>query len=215
MNAYDSLIFDLDGTLWSTVQICTSAWNDVLRSEKRKEITVADMGSTMGLTAEEIRKKFFADLNKDEGERLLARCFDHEVSLLKKDGGILYPFVAEGIKELSQHFQLFVVSNCEVPYMDVFLATSGLKGYFKGWECHGATRLSKGDNTLEIMRRNIISRPIFVGDTHGDQAAALHAEIPFAFVAYGFGVCTQYDFKFDSFHHLTTTFLNMVSKKRD
>jgi phosphoglycolate phosphatase len=211
MNIYDALIFDLDGTLWSTVQVCTAAWNEVLKSEKKitKQVTVADLASIMGLTIEQVRQKFFTDLSKAEGDRILNRCFDNEVIFLKKDGGTLYPYVEEGIKELSQHFKLFVVSNCEVPYMEAFLSTSGLKSYFKDWECHGATRLSKGENIVNLMKRNNIKKAIFVGDTMGDQVAASHAKIPFAFVEYGFGICTKYDFKFDNFRQLVCTFLEL------
>ena len=49
---FDSIIFDLDGTLWdSTVPICES-WNVVLKRHaeiKRPPVTINELGECMGL----------------------------------------------------------------------------------------------------------------------------------------------------------------------
>lgn len=46
---YDSIIFDLDGTLWNTLTACTNGWNDGLRSLGiSKRITTNDLKKVVG-----------------------------------------------------------------------------------------------------------------------------------------------------------------------
>ena len=44
MKDFDSLIFDLDGTLWDTCEACAVAWNNVVnRNEiKFRQVTASD-----------------------------------------------------------------------------------------------------------------------------------------------------------------------------
>ena len=57
---FDSIIFDLDGTLWdSTVPICES-WNVVLERHaeiKRPPVTINELGECMGLPMYDIAAK--------------------------------------------------------------------------------------------------------------------------------------------------------------
>ena len=59
---FDSIIFDLDGTLWdSTVPICES-WNVVLKRHaeiKRPPVTINELGECMGLPMYDIAAKLF------------------------------------------------------------------------------------------------------------------------------------------------------------
>ncbi len=58
----------------------------------------------------------------------------------------------------------------------VFRATSELDACFVDHECWGNTG-----------RSNSAQRPVFVGDTDGDQTAAQENAVPFIHAAYGFG----------------------------
>ena len=50
MKDFDSLIFDLDGTLWDTCEACAEAWNNVVnRNEiKFRQVTASDVRSVTG-----------------------------------------------------------------------------------------------------------------------------------------------------------------------
>ena len=47
--------------------------------------------------------------------------------------------------------------------------------------------LSKGENNKLIMKRNGVTKAVYVGDTAGDEESARVAGIPFIFARYGFG----------------------------
>jgi phosphoglycolate phosphatase len=204
----DAIIFDLDGTLWDSAEICARAWNHALAGQgvSYREILRQDIAGIMGLTSDEVRAKLFPDFDREKGTRLLHDCFESEVEHLLRHGGSLYPFVAEGLGLLARKYPLFLVSNCDGPYLDTFFATSGLKAHFRDWECHGNTGLSKAENIRKVVERNSLGAAVYVGDTLGDQNAARSAGVPFAFVEYGFGRCTDFNFRFATFRELVEKF---------
>ncbi|MCB0413674.1 MAG: hypothetical protein KDD50_05040 [Bdellovibrionales bacterium] len=63
---------------------------------------------------------------------------------------------------------------------------SKLKNYFKEWESHGRTGLSKSKNIELVIKRNQIKKPIYIGDTPGDLKAANEVSIDFLYASYGF-----------------------------
>ena len=57
----DSIIFDLDGTLWDSSEAVAESWNQTIDKlgESRSKLTVEDIKAVMGLTIEAIAAKFF------------------------------------------------------------------------------------------------------------------------------------------------------------
>ncbi len=211
---FDSLIFDLDGTLWDTCDTCAIAWNAVLdhHAISFRKITGDDVRSVCGRPHEECIRTVFQGLSSEAHDLLIADTMAEDNRKVQELGGILYHGVCAGIASLAKQHQLFIVSNCQAGYIEHFLQFSGLQSYFKDYECWGNTRLSKAKNTQAIITRNNLVAPIFIGDTVGDQAAAMEAGIPFAFLTYGFGDVNQYDYRFETFPELTQWFLlNMTN----
>ena len=99
-------------------------------------------------------------------------------------------------------YPLFIVSNCQSGYIETFLECCGLGKYFKDFECSGNTGNPKGENILEIIRRNEIKNAVYVGDTQGDCNASQVAGIPFIFAEYGFGNADRFDRKIKNIKEL-------------
>ena len=59
MKKYDSIIFDLDGTLWSTLDSCTEVLKEIKKRHKEitKDLTKDDVKAATGLTFPETAQK--------------------------------------------------------------------------------------------------------------------------------------------------------------
>ena len=202
----DSIIFDLDGTLWNSIEGICEAWKMILPNypDVLKVITPKEMEGFMGLPMDVIGKKLFQDLDADIQIKLMKEFCETEQAYLEEHGGILFPKLEETLKRLSQKYKLFIVSNCQDGYIQCFFKAHKLNKYFLDYECWGVTGLSKGENNKIIMERNELKRPIYVGDTNGDAESAKAAEIPFVYARYGFGNVGEYDYVIDSFEELST-----------
>ena len=183
----DSIIFDLDGTLWDSTGACAQTINVQLLEKGLSVAPVSqkDVSSAMGLPHKEYLEKVFSKASLEEKQLLASQAFDH--TKISMESILLYDGVEEGIKALSEQYRLYIVSNCESGYIENFLNITSLKPYFKDFECWGNTGQEKYKNILSVMERNHLQSPLYVGDTQGDKTAAEKAGIPFIAVNYGFG----------------------------
>lgn len=200
----DSIIFDLDGTLWDSIEGASLAWKEVLANYPniKKVITKKDIQSCMGLQIAPIGEKLFPDLSQDMQMQLMNEYCETEQVYLGEHGGILYPNLEETLKKLSKHYKLFLVSNCNDGYIQCFFKSHKLDKYFIDFECSGVTGLSKGENNKLIIKRNNLKNPVYVGDTISDAESAKVAGIPFVYARYGFGQVEKYDYVIDNFEEL-------------
>lgn len=200
----DSIIFDLDGTLWDSTEGVLASWNSIIEKNKevKSKIIKEDLKGTMGLLIEDIGKKLFPYLEGETRDKLLKDCSTYENEYLGQHGGKLYDKLEETLKVLSKKYKLFIVSNCQEGYIEVFLKFHNLGKYFLDFENPGRTGLPKAENIKLIVERNNLSHPIYVGDTEGDMKSARKAGVPFIFASYGFGDTDDYDYKINSFEDL-------------
>ena len=202
----DSIIFDLDGTLWNSIAGICEAWQRVMAEfpDITKTVTPEDMQGCMGLPMDEIGKKLFPELDEALQRKLMKEFCETEQVYLEEHGGVLYPKLEETLETLSQKCKLFIVSNCQDGYIQAFFKAHNLDKYFSDFECWGVTGLSKGETNKIIMARNELKKPIYVGDTNGDAQSAKVAGIPFVYARYGFGKVEEYDYVIDRFEELLT-----------
>ncbi|MGL4738787.1 MAG: HAD family hydrolase [Cellulosilyticaceae bacterium] len=201
---YDSIIFDLDGTLWDSIDAILDSWNKVAKRHQGldRKLTREDIAGIMGLQMGDIAKKLFPHLEEGARLTLLSECCNEECDDLKRCGGQLYEGVETTLSELAKQYKLFIVSNCQEGYIEAFHHYHSLDRYFLDYENAGRTGLSKGENIKLVMERNGLENPIYVGDTEGDLKGARLAGIPFIYAAYGFGEVSEYDYKIEKFSEL-------------
>lgn len=204
----DSIIFDLDGTLWDSTEKVAEAWNDMIREHGiyTPNITATLLQSLFGQPLPDIAAVTFADIDRSSQLELLDLCTKREYEFLLRDGSPTYPHLEETLKYLSAKYSLFIVSNCLTGYIEVFLKVTGLDKYFQDHMCQEDTGMSKATNILEIIKRNNLKSPIYVGDTDGDNKASKKAGIPFVFATYGFGKTTNVDYQINDLRDLTKLF---------
>lgn len=186
---FNAVVFDLDGTLWDSTATIARAWNAVVRASLpgRTPISQASIQGVMGLAHTELSAALFPDVPKIQREQLVEECYATEEAWLKREGARVYPGVREGLAKLAAHTPLAIVSNCQRGYIETFYVVTGLGGLFRDAECHGNTGETKAENLAALIRRQGFQRPVYVGDTAGDERAAALAGVPFLHAAYGFG----------------------------
>lgn len=205
----ESIIFDMDGTLWDSAENVAKSWNKVLKKEPDVDITVtaSDVKGVMGMPMDEIAAEVFPHVSKGRQMELLDACGSNENDYLKKHGGNLYPGVEETLKRLSETHRLFIVSNCQSGYIEAFLEYYNFAPYFTDILCWGETKLSKGETIKLLMEKNQISDAVYVGDTQGDCNSAYEAGAKFIYAAYGFGKVDKYDGIIHEFQELQNLLL--------
>ncbi|GAA0773513.1 HAD family hydrolase [Clostridium subterminale] len=200
----DSIIFDLDGTMWDSSDAIVEIWNEAIREFKDidKSITKEELKAVVGVPVIEIVKTLFPYLKEERAIEFMNYCCKKENEYLPIRGGILFSELEETLKKLSQKYKLFIVSNCHHGYIEAFFHAHNMKKYFIDFEHPGRTGLTKGENIKLIINRNNLKNPMYVGDTQGDRNAARIAGIPFVYAAYGFGKVEDYDYKIGKFPEL-------------
>lgn len=205
---YDSIIFDLDGTLWSATEPIMEAWNEILSKHpeiKRDRLTLPELRQCMGLVMYDIAAKLFPDEEVSVRNALMDEMCAYENEYLSIHGGMLFPDLEDTLKKLKEKYKLYIVSNCQDGYIEAFLKAHRLADYFLDTECWGRTRVSKGESNKILMARNGLSNPVYVGDTIKDAQSAKDAGIDFIYAAYGYGEVDKesYVYKIDCFKDLT------------
>ena len=185
----DSIIFDVDGTIWDSTQSVADSWNKAIREHSDLDLTLdpVSLSRVFGKTMTEIADALFPALDTEARMKLLDACYAEENRYLEDHPGLLYDGVAGTIRNLSLRYPLYIVSNCQCGYIEVMLKTSGLAPYIKDHLCFGETLRPKGETIRMLMEKNGLKSPVYVGDTQGDAHACKAAGIPFIFAEYGFG----------------------------
>jgi len=206
----DSIIFDLDGTLWDSTKEVALAFNKVLTErhpEVTDEVTAERLQQLFGLPLDIIAVKLFQSTTEQHAIEVMGECCDYECDYLAEHGARLYEGLEETLSELSKKYKLFIVSNCQEGYIQCFFkAYPHLERYFIDYEYPGRSGKLKADNIRLVMHRNELKQPVYVGDTQGDANAAQDAGIPFVFARYGFGEVTEYADVIDSLPELAEKF---------
>ena len=193
----DSIIFDVYGTLWDSTEIVAEAWSNYLTNTEHMDTDVSSR-RLMGLFGQllpDISKALFPELPESEQLRIIDGCCQAEHEALLRKCAPLYPQLEETLDTLSHRFPLFIVSNCQAGYIEVFLKATGFGHYFKGHLCPGDTGMAKADNIMKIRDDFNLKDPVYVGDTLGDFNACRKARVPFIFAEYGFGAVEDPDYR--------------------
>lgn len=188
-NRFDSIIFDLDGTLWDSTGNVALAWEQARQQVDYVEeaITVERVKSITGMAYDVIFEVLLPDMDVAKRDHFKAICAKSEVDILHAKGGDMYPGLDETVKYLAGKYKLYIVSNCQSGYIETFLSHCPVAGYFLGHQCYGTKGQPKAENIKDIVNDHQLKSPVYIGDTMGDYTSATKAGVPFIFADYGFG----------------------------
>ncbi len=204
-NRFESLIFDIDGTLWDSRELVAQGYNIQLRREGLSHLCVSaeDFIPLFGKVMTEIADAIFASLPPEQRYPLMERCMETENRYLHENPcAIGYGGIRQTMQTLSRRYRLFIVSNSQCGYPELCIKKLGLEDLICGHLCFGDTGTEKGQTIRRLMEQYDITSAVYIGDTQGDLEAAEMAGIPFIFAAYGFGAPEHWDGKIETFSQL-------------
>ncbi|CDS95317.1 HAD family hydrolase [Sphingobacterium sp. UDSM-2020] len=205
---FDSILFDLDGTLWNAAALYAKAWTVALQLHGVDTVIgEKDIVGLIGLEQSLVIRALIPDLFQDKIRFIVDTVETETERLIQTEGAPLYQSVKEGLEKLQQRYLLFIVSNCDQNVVRLFLKYHGLEPFFVDHRTHGGNRKSKYENMADLIVKYKLKHPVYVGDTLSDQKQSALAYVPFVHVNYGFGELENYSPSFDSFELLTTYFL--------
>lgn len=188
------IIFDMDGTLWDSVDEIVYSWNEALRAfpEAAVVLTREKLLAFMGKTMDKFAEGLFPHLSAKRGLEILHECEQKENDYLREHGARLLGDVAGTFRRLREAgCGVYIVSNCQAGYIEAFLDFFHLEDLVDDFECYGRTLRGKPENLRALIARNELTDYCYLGDTQGDYDACREAGVPFVWASYGFGTVGQ------------------------
>lgn len=201
----DGIIFDVDGTLWDSTPLAACAYNHAISTQHDMagcHVSPQDLRNNFGKPLIEIANTLFPQNTTEKNAELLSIIIDQENDMLSRNPPEAFDGVGDIFSLLSRRYPLFIVSNCQSGYIELFLKSGNFAKYIKDFICNGDNGKSKADNIREICSRYSLQHAVYVGDTNLDHIASSEADIAFIFAAYGFGSTENPDAVINSIREL-------------
>ena len=188
---YESIIFDIDGTLWDSRALIAEGYNIQLRKEGLHHLqTNADvLLQLFGKTMSDIADNLFPEFAPEDRYALMDRCIASEDAYLNEHpcDTIAYPDIPTTMEVLAKKHRLFIVSNGQKGYPQLAARKLKVDHLISGYLSYGDTGTEKGETIRILMKNHGITGAVYVGDTQGDYEATVQAGIDFIWADYGFG----------------------------
>lgn len=206
----DSLIFDMDGTLWDAADTYVASWNAGFKKENiNKVISREDLSHMMGWEKRKVLEHVMPDFDEEKQDRIFNTINEFRSELIPQLGGVLYDGIREGLQQLSTKYKLFIVSNCPENLIKQFMEWADINPLITDEMAHGVNSKPKHYNIKLLIDRHHLKAPVYIGDTETDSIESRKAGLPFVFLSYGFGKTEDYDLKFDTFESFTEYFMKL------
>ena len=191
MKKYDTVIFDMDGTLIDTLEDLTDSVNHALAIYDFPLRTTAEIRTFIGNGVGHLMELSIpGGLNNPDYEMCLAAFRSHYAGNMQNKT-IAYDGITELLKQLSQAgYKLAIVSN---KYDKAVKELSHF--YFPGLinltmgETEGMPRKPSPDIICKVLAQlaSVADKVVYVGDTDVDAATAKNSGIIFVGVTWGYG----------------------------
>ncbi|SFC91204.1 Phosphoglycolate phosphatase, HAD superfamily [Bacillus sp. OV322] len=174
-----SVIFDMDGTLFQTDKILELSLDDTfnhLRSlNKWNEGTPIDKyRNIMGIPLPKVWEALLPDHLQEEREQTDAYFLDRLVGNIKSGKGALYPHTEEIFRYLRENdYSIYIASNGLIKYLQAIVSYYHLdKWVTETFSIQQIPTLNKGDLVQSIIKKYDIKKAAVIGDRLSDINAA-------------------------------------------
>lgn len=180
------IIFDLDGTLLSTLEDLTDAVNFTLRFYNCPERTIQEVKSFVGYGAENLIRYALPGRDTDPELSVALATYQAYYATHSKIKTRPYDGILEALEQIAKEFPIAVVSN------KPDRATKPLcREYFGGeifalGESDACPRKPAPDMVYQGMKAIGVDKCIYVGDSEVDVQTAKNAGVPCLSVLWGF-----------------------------
>lgn len=193
-----NLVFDMDGTLFSSKEMIFFVYRDGIlkfkakNPEKSIEIpSLEKLLSLMGIPIWEIYTTLFPDFDSKERSEVMEIIGKDLIQAIHQKKGLLFSGVFETVQKFfSLGYHLFIASNGTRPYIQAILETYDLLQFFEPFvSLDGEKILSKSDTLFEYQKLYGIQSEdtIMVGDRDSDFIASQDFQCSFIGCHYGHG----------------------------
>ena len=197
------IIFDMDGTLWDTVDVAVEAIQSVCdKYEEVKEISRETIQKGMGASRIENGYNFMPYLDADKRDFYMGKINEAVMNLISEKGARIYDGVIDTIKDLSKDYKLGIVTNNSDDYAKLFINFAGLEGYFTDYLGTAGKDISKTDAIRIMCERNNEPHSYYIGDINKDKLATSAAGQTFIHARYGFDPDLECDYHIDDISEL-------------
>lgn len=176
---FDSIIFDLDGTVFQTDKLAIPAFENTFKQladegyELGYEPTHDDMLAVIGLTLDDIWENLIPGQTDEVYIKASKYLLENELNGIKDGYGALYPNVVETLIELKNlGYKLFIASNGLEDYVNNVLSSFRIDHLFEAVYSAGEY---KTGTKIELVNKLIsdfdIKKAVMVGDRSSDVEA--------------------------------------------
>lgn len=196
------IIFDLDGTLFSSGNVATIAFKKVFEKLDLAMPSDKKLISTLGYPIDEIWQ-FLIPLEIEKRELAKSLMEEVENEMIKEGHGQLFNNVLPALAKLKdQGHTLMILSNCDKPYLDVISERFEFEKYFSGLYCAGMyDKLTKSEILEQLLAGD--KNAIMVGDRFHDIQAGEDNDINTIWCNYGYSDETlEADYEINEFSEI-------------
>lgn len=187
---YETIIFDLDGTLLNTLEDLQASVNHALSVYGMPQRTLEEIRRFVGNGVQRLIALAVPQGTDKEAQDRVFAAFKEHYALHCNDKTDLYPGIFELLLQLKKDgFRIAIVSNklqegVDALYEQYFMETVEVAI----GACEGMRKKPAPDSVYEAIKRLRVSREnaVYVGDSEVDIATAQNAGLPCITVTWGF-----------------------------
>ncbi len=192
--SYNTIIFDLDGTLFKSESTFVEAVKRVCASRGIKTPEESGIKSFIGFTMEEVCEHIFGgNFTQDKLSEIAMEISREEKNALLSHGKLYEGVIDILDRLLEEDMTLCICSNGRSEYVHTVLSTFGIKEYFSVIKPR-VEGLNKSQLIKQILDETMSSSAMVVGDTNFDMDAAHDTGCLAIGVTYGYGENLVSDF---------------------